>query len=48
LRIDDDFPEAGQRKRKWLSPKKAARRVSEPELRHLLSGFDPRPAGDAA
>jgi hypothetical protein len=33
LRIDDDFPEAGQRKRKWLSPKKAARRVSEPELR---------------
>jgi 8-oxo-dGTP pyrophosphatase MutT (NUDIX family) len=22
LRIDDDFPEAGQRKRKWLSPKK--------------------------
>ena len=25
LRIDDDFPEAGQRKRKWLSPKKAAR-----------------------
>jgi hypothetical protein len=41
LRLDDDFPEAGQRKRKWLSPKKAARRVSEPELRHLLSGFDP-------
>jgi 8-oxo-dGTP pyrophosphatase MutT (NUDIX family) len=40
LRIDDDFPEAGQRKRKWLSPKKAARRVSEPELRSLLSGFD--------
>lgn len=40
LRIDDDFPEAGQRKRKWLSPKKAARRVSEPELRHLLSRFD--------
>jgi hypothetical protein len=41
LRLDDDFPEAGQRKRKWLSPKKAARRVSEPELRHLLSAFDP-------
>jgi 8-oxo-dGTP pyrophosphatase MutT (NUDIX family) len=40
LRVDDDFPEAGQRKRKWLSPKKAARRVSEPELRHLLSRFD--------
>jgi 8-oxo-dGTP pyrophosphatase MutT (NUDIX family) len=40
LRIDDDFPEAGQRQRKWLSPKKAARRVSEPELRHILSRFD--------
>jgi 8-oxo-dGTP pyrophosphatase MutT (NUDIX family) len=41
LRIDDDFPEAGQRKRKWLSPKKAARRVAEPELRQILTGFDP-------
>jgi 8-oxo-dGTP pyrophosphatase MutT (NUDIX family) len=41
LRIDDDFPEAGERKRKWLSPKKAARRVSEPELRHILTAFDP-------
>lgn len=41
LRVDDDFPEAGQRKRKWLSPKKAARRVAEPDLRHILTGFDP-------
>lgn len=40
LRMDDDFPEAGQRKRKWLSPKKASRRVSEPELRDLLARFD--------
>jgi 8-oxo-dGTP pyrophosphatase MutT (NUDIX family) len=45
LRLDDDFPEAGQRKRKWLSPKKAARRVSEPELRHLLSASTPRACG---
>lgn len=41
LRIDDDYPEARERKRKWLSPKKAARRVAEPELRQLLTGFDP-------
>ena len=36
-----DFPEAGQRKRKWMSPKKAAQRISEPELAHLLRKFDP-------
>jgi 8-oxo-dGTP pyrophosphatase MutT (NUDIX family) len=40
LRMDDDFPEAAERKRKWLSPKKAARRVDEPELSPLLSAFD--------
>jgi 8-oxo-dGTP pyrophosphatase MutT (NUDIX family) len=41
LRIDDDFPEARERRRKWLSPKKAARRVTEPELRQILTVFDP-------
>lgn len=35
------FPEAGQRKRKWMSPKKAAQAVQEPELAHILKGFDP-------
>jgi len=40
-RIDDVYPEEGQRKRKWLSPKKAAQRVDEPELKDLLRGFDP-------
>lgn len=39
--LDDSFPEAGLRKRKWLSPKKAARRVDEPELKHLIASFDP-------
>lgn len=34
-----DFPERGQRRRKWFSPKKAARKVAEPELRELLRGF---------
>ena len=38
----DNFPEAGQRKRKWMSLKKAAKSVNEPELAHLLKTFDPR------
>jgi len=40
-RLDDTYPEAGQRKRKWVSPKKAAARVDELELKQLLLNFDP-------
>ena len=40
-RLKDDFPEKGQRVRKWFSPRKAASRVAEPELSELLSQFDP-------
>ncbi|WP_010139638.1 NUDIX hydrolase [Oceanicola sp. S124] len=36
-----EYPEAGERKRKWFSRKKAARQVLEPELARLLAGFDP-------
>lgn len=43
-----DFPEKGQRSRKWFKPKKAADKVDEPELRVLLETFDPRKTGDAA
>ena len=39
-----DFPEAGQRNRKWFSQKKAARLLEEPELRRLVLEFDPRKA----
>lgn len=35
------FPEAGARKRKWLSPKKAAQRVDEPDLKQIIAQFDP-------
>ena len=38
-RLEEDFPEAGKRKRKWCSPKKAASRVLEPELKQLIKGF---------
>jgi 8-oxo-dGTP pyrophosphatase MutT (NUDIX family) len=37
-----DFPEKGQRRRKWFSPKKAAARVQEPELARILRDFDLR------
>ncbi len=39
--LSDEFPEAGQRKRKWVSPKKAAQEVSEPELANIIKAFDP-------
>lgn len=46
-RLKDDFPEKGQRVRKWFSPKKASARVAEPELALLLAEFDPdRQAGE--
>lgn len=37
--IVNDFPEADERRRKWLSPEDAAKRVAEPELRQLLLGL---------
>ncbi len=36
------FPEAGERTRKWVSRKKAAEMVDEPELSRILRDFDPR------
>ena len=39
--IADTYREAGERVRKWVSPKKAARLVDEPDLAVLLRGFKP-------
>lgn len=39
--LASDFPEAGQRKRKWFSPKKAAARIDEAELSQIVRHFDP-------
>ena len=36
----EKYPEKGQRRRKWMSPKKAAQKVDEAELAHLLRTFD--------
>ena len=35
-RLEDDFPEAHERQRKWVSPEQAANMVQEPELQALL------------
>lgn len=36
------FPESGQRRRRWVSRKKAAQLVAEPELARMIRGFDPK------
>lgn len=43
--LSDHFPEHDQRKRKWFSPKKAARKVDEPELARIIRDFDARGLG---
>ncbi|MCM2476147.1 NUDIX hydrolase [Rhizobium sp. CG5] len=35
-KLDDDYPESGQRKSRWFSPEEAAAAVDEPELATLL------------
>ncbi|WP_439109270.1 NUDIX hydrolase [Lentibacter sp.] len=40
--LEKNFPEKGERRRKWFSPKKAAGKVAEPELKKILKTFDPR------
>lgn len=39
--LHDRWPEDSQRKRKWFSPKKAAQKVNEAELKQLILKFDP-------
>ena len=34
--VADDWPEAAERRREWVTPAEAANRVDEPELRALL------------
>lgn len=39
--VHDNWPEKSERRRKWVSPKKAAKKLTEPELRRIVSTFDP-------
>jgi 8-oxo-dGTP pyrophosphatase MutT (NUDIX family) len=41
-KFEDIYPEAGLRRRKWFSLKKAATRLAEPELQQILRDFDPK------
>lgn len=36
------YPERADRRRKWFSAKKAAKRVCEPELAKIIKSFDPK------
>lgn len=38
--LADDFPESDERERKWVSPGKAAKMVSEPALKDILRDFE--------
>lgn len=40
-RMADKWPEKSQRKRRWVTARKAATMVEEPELRAILRAFDP-------
>jgi len=40
-KLANRYPEAGQRRRKWFSLKKASKLVQEPELAKLIKSFDP-------
>ena len=40
-KVHEDWPERGQRKRKWFTREKAAAQVQEPELQALIREFDP-------
>jgi 8-oxo-dGTP pyrophosphatase MutT (NUDIX family) len=35
-KLTDDYPEAGERRRKWVTPAKAANMVAEPALKALI------------
>ncbi len=41
-----DYPEKGERKRKWFGRKEALAAVSEPELRRIIKDFRPGSARD--
>lgn len=41
-RLLKKYPEAGQRKRRWVSVKKAVQMVDEPELGNIIAAFDPK------
>lgn len=43
--VHSKWPEKHQRRRKWLSPEKAARKLTEPALRQIVATFKPHRMG---
>ncbi len=43
--VHSKWPEKKQRRRKWMSPAKAAKKLSEPELRRIVAAFKPHKIG---
>ncbi len=43
-KLDSEYPEHAERRRKWFSRKKAAKLVDDPELANMLLNFDPKAA----
>ena len=41
-KISNKFPESGERRRKWVSPKKAAARIANRDLARIIRDFDAR------
>lgn len=41
-RLRADYPESGQRRRRWFQPSRAARKVAEAELGAILAAFAPQ------
>ncbi|MFQ1699096.1 NUDIX hydrolase [Loktanella agnita] len=41
--VHSTWPEQHQRRRKWFSQKKAVKKLSEPELKHIVANFRPQP-----
>lgn len=41
-KVLNSWPEQSERRRKWMSLKKAAKKVDDPELASILAGFDPK------
>lgn len=41
-KLAKSYPEKSDRRRKWFTPKKAAKLVAEPELAAMIKKFDPR------
>lgn len=39
--VHSEWPEAHERRRRWVSPQKAASKVAEPELKRIIASFTP-------